>query len=423
MPVTEILTQEIIRTKRDGYMLNQAQLHAFIGGVTRGTVTDAQIAAFCMACFTRGLEPTETALLTREMVASGTTLQWHMDKPVIDKHSTGGVGDKVSLMLAAMAAACGLAVPMIAGRGLGHTGGTIDKLEAIPQFSTSLDIPHFQQIVGDVGCAIMGQTHDIAPADKRLYAVRDVTATVESIPLITASILSKKLAAGLQGLVLDVKWGNGAFMATQSAAQELATSLETVAQHAGLKARAVLTDMNSVLGHAAGNTVEVIEAIAYLDGTRRDARLHQVTLLLTAEMLILGGIEATLDAAKARAQQALDSGAAYEIFLRMVSAQGGTASDKLIHTLPAAPVCIDIVADRDGMLREMDTRGIGMLLVGLKAGRARVEDKIDPRVGFTDIAPLGTKCEAGKTLLARAHLAVADDIAFVRDAFLKLLAF
>lgn len=393
-----MLATEIIRHKRDGGAFSAEQVQEFVYGVTHNTVSDAQIASFCMACLLRGMSPAETAALTKNMAHSGTVLTWDLDRAVIDKHSTGGVGDKVSLMLAPMAAACGLAVPMIAGRGLGHTGGTIDKLESLPGFKTDLPIALFQKIVGEVGCAIIGQSAAFAPADKRMYAVRDVTATVESIPLITASILSKKLAAGLQGLVLDVKFGNGAFMETREKAQGLADSLFNVAREAGLPTRTLLTDMNSVLGHSVGNAVEVREAIDYLQGMRRDPRLHEVTLLLVAEMLVLGKIVSSIEEGKKRAQDSLDSGQAFEIFEKMVAAQGGTLN------LPQAPHIIDIIADCDGTLTAMDTRGIGNLLVEMGAGRKRAEDRIDSRVGFTDFAPLGTTCEAGKTILARAHI-------------------
>ncbi len=412
-----MLIQEIIRHKRDGAAVTAPMVKDFVYGVTHNTVSDAQIAAFCMACLLRGLSAAETALLTYEMAHSGMVLQWDVDRPVIDKHSTGGVGDKVSLMLAPMAAACGLAVPMIAGRGLGHTGGTIDKLESLPGFTTALPIDRFQKIVRTLGCSIIGQTGDFAPADKRLYAVRDVTATVESVPLITASILSKKIAAGLQGLVLDVKCGNGAFMPTQEKAQELADSLSRVAQQSGLPVRAVLTDMNAVLGHAAGNAVEAREAIDYLQGVRRDPRLHDITLLLVAEMLVLGKIVASVEEGKKRAQESLDSGRAFEVFEKMVQAQGGTM------VLPQAPYVVDILADRSGTLTAMDTRGIGNLLVEMGAGRRRAEDKIDPRVGFTDIAPLGTKCAPGETLLARAHLMTTNAVQGVLQAFISCLSF
>ncbi len=401
------LPQEFIRRKRDNYALDPDQINAFIRGVANDTISDAQIAAFCMAVFLNGLNANETAHLTTAMADSGTRLKWNqLNGPVIDKHSTGGVGDKVSLMLAPIVAACGLYVPMIAGRGLGHTGGTVDKLEAIPSYKTNLSITDFQRIVCNLGCAIIGQTAEFAPADGRLYAVRDVTATVENISLITASILSKKLAAGLQGLVMDIKTGNGAFMPTLEQAQHLADSLTRVATAADLPLKAVITDMNQVLGSSAGNTVEIIETIDYLTGKHRDPRLHDVTMTLAAEMILLGKQALDPKAARQKAQHALDNGRAAEIFEKMVGAQGGPHDllDNPDIYLPKASVIVDVIADRDGYIAAQDTRNIGVLLVNFKAGRARVEDTIDPRIGITDIAPIGTKIEKGKTLLARFHL-------------------
>lgn len=421
-----MLPQEIIRTKRDRRALSPDIIAAYVDGVTSGRITDAQIAAFSMAALLNGLDAIETALLTRAMAHSGTVLNWpDIGGPVIDKHSTGGVGDKVSLMLAPMAAACGLYVPMIAGRGLGHTGGTIDKLDCIPGFRTDLSIADFQNIVRNIGCAIIGQTAEFAPADKRIYAVRDVTGTVESVPLITASILSKKLAAGLQGLVLDVKCGNGAFMQHMDDAKTLADSLQRVGQEAGLRVVPIITDMNQILGHTAGNAVEVFEAIDYLNGTCRAPRLHDITLTLCAEMLVLGGLAATTAEGRAKAQQVLDSGLAAEKFSQMIAAQGGP-QDLLQQPekyLPRAPIVIDVIADRSGMLQEMDTGAIGWLLVNLHAGRARVEDIIDPSVGITDMVPLGTVCNAGQTRICRLHLRDEQQKQIAVSALLQMLAF
>src|SRR5262245_13813809 len=271
-----MLPQEIIRKKRDGGVLSDAEIEFFIEGLTDGSITEGQAAAFAMAVFFRGMEMPERIALTRAMMESGAVLDWShegLNGPIVDKHSTGGVGDKISLMLGPMAAACGCYVPMISGRGLGHTGGTLDKFDSIPGYQTQPDTSTFRKVVREVGCAIIGQTADLAPADQRLYAIRDVTATVESIPLITASILSKKLAAGLQALVMDVKSGNGAFMATQESARELADSIVRVASGAGVKTTALITDMNQVLGHAAGHATEMQEAIEYLTGVRREERL------------------------------------------------------------------------------------------------------------------------------------------------------
>lgn len=419
-----LIPQEFIRQKRDGGALDPEQLNDFIKGVTDNQVSDAQISAFCMAALLKGLTITETAHLTIAMANSGTKLEWgDLTGQIVDKHSTGGVGDKVSLMLAPIVAACGLYVPMIAGRGLGHTGGTIDKLDTIPGYKTNLPLDKFQAIVRELGTAIIGQTSELAPADRRIYAVRDVTATVESVPLITASILSKKLAAGLNGLVLDVKCGNGAFMNDMNKARDLAHSLQTVAEAAGLNLRPVITDMNQVLGVTAGNTVEVIEAVEYLTGVYREPRMHELTIALAAHMIMLGGLIDNFDRAKMRAQRALDDGTAAEIFAKMVMAQGGPTNllENPVKILGQAPVILDIIADRDGMLNEMRTRDIGVLLVQLKAGRARVEDIINPHIGLTDIAPLGTKCIAGKTVLAKIHLNDKADAAFATKAFLSTL--
>lgn len=419
-----LIPQEFIRLKRDGGALDPELLTDFIHGVTDNTVSDAQIAAFCMAALLKGLNITETAHLTIAMAHSGTRLKWPgLEGKIVDKHSTGGVGDKVSLMLAPIVAACGLYVPMIAGRGLGHTGGTIDKLDCIPGYQTNLPLDRFQDIVREIGTAIIGQTSELAPADKRIYAVRDVTATVESVPLITASILSKKLAAGLNGLVLDVKCGNGAFMQDVTKARELAHSLQTVAEAAGLNLKPVITDMNQVLGHTAGNVVEVVEAIDYLTGNHREPRLHELTITLAAHMIMMGGVIDNFDRAKLRAQRALDDGTATEIFAKMIAAQGGPTDliENYRRHLCQAPVIKKILADRDGFLTTMQTREIGVLLVRLKAGRARVDDVIDPVIGLTDIAPIGTKCEAGKTVLAEIHLRDQADFDWAAKAFLSAM--
>lgn len=313
-----MLAQEIIRIKRDGHALNVSQIQHFVKGLVDGSWSEGQVAAMAMAIFLRGMGRDECVALTHAMMHSGRVMIWRdMPGPVLDKHSSGGVGDKVSLMLAPMIAACGGYVPMISGRGLGHTGGTCDKLESIPGYSTTPSPQLLDQIVRTVGCAIIGQTADLAPADRRFYATRDVTATVESVPLITASILSKKLAAGLQGLVMDVKCGNGAFADSRPMANELASSIVAVANGAGLKTTALITDMNQALGREVGNALEVAEAIRYLTGhssvggrnTGREARLHAITLALGAEMLVLGGLAANTTAARAQLQAVLDSGA------------------------------------------------------------------------------------------------------------------
>ncbi|MDP3222915.1 MAG: thymidine phosphorylase, partial [Rubrivivax sp.] len=318
--------------------------------------------------------------------------------PILDKHSTGGVGDKLSLMLAPIVAACGGVVPMISGRGLGHTGGTLDKLEALPGYRVDVDRPTLLATLQTAGCAIVGASAQLAPADKRLYAIRDVTATVESVPLITASILSKKLSAGLQGLVLDVKVGSGAFTATLPQAQALAQSLVSVSRGAGLPARALVTDMNQVLGHTAGNALEVQEAIRFLTGAEQEPRQLKVTLMLAAELLHLGGLAPTALGARRMAQRALDSGEAAERFARMVAALGGPSDVLKQAQLPAAPVQHEVPALRDGWLAQMDVRAIGLAVVALGGGRARLGDRVDPRVGLSQVLPLGSQVRAGQAL-------------------------
>jgi len=341
---------------------------------------------------------------------------------VLDKHSTGGVGDNVSLLLAPVVAACGGFVPMISGRGLGHTGGTLDKLEAIPGYTAKPDKVLFRRTVRETGCAIIGQTDNLAPADKRLYAIRDVTATVESIPLITASILSKKLAAGLQGLVMDVKTGTGAFMPTLDGSRALAESIVAVANGAGLKTTALITDMNEPLAPAAGNAVEVVNAIANLTGRRRDARLMAVTEALGAEMLLTGGLAASLDAARAMIAQAFESGAAAEHFARMVAALGGPA-DLMEHPerhLATVPLVRPVFAEASGHVAAIDTRALGLAVVALGGGRTRAEDSIDPAVGLTDLVSLGARIETGQPLAmvhARSEAAVEAAAATVRSAY------
>ncbi|MBO3758589.1 thymidine phosphorylase [Ciceribacter sp. L1K22] len=402
-----MIPQEIIRRKRDGEELAAVEIGAFIEALSNETLSEGQVAAFAMAVFFRGMTPAEIVALTLAMRDSGEVLSWSgVGKPIADKHSTGGVGDNVSLMLAPMVAACGLAVPMISGRGLGHTGGTLDKLQSIPGYDVMPDPATFRGTVDDVGCAIIGQTGDLAPADKRLYAIRDVTATVESIPLITASILSKKLAAGLETLVLDVKFGNGAFMQQVSDAEALAASLVEVANSAGVKTTALLTDMNEPLADAAGNALEVANCVDFLLGRKEGSRLETVTLALGAEMLVNAGVARNLAEATDRCRTALSSGKAAEFFARMVTSLGGPADfvEHQARYLPVAPVEIPVLSAGDGYLSSCATRSLGMAVVDLGGGRRRPTDPIDHRVGLSQLLPLGTKVEKGD-LIAVVHAA------------------
>ena len=386
------LPQEIIRAKRDGGRLSTDAIEAFVAGVVSGSVTDTQLGAFAMAAWLNGLDRDETVALTRAMTRSGRTLDWSgLPGPALDKHSSGGIGDTVSLILAPALAACGAYVPMIAGRGLGHTGGTIDKLEAIPGYVARPDLITFARAVRDAGCAIVGQTAEIAPADRRLYAARDVTATVESLPLITASILSKKLAAGLSALVLDVKTGSGAFMVTVDEARALARSLVEVADGAGLKTVALVTDMDEPLAPVAGNSLETRHAIEVLAGRRRDARLTAATLALGGEALALGGLAESAEAGAARIADALASGAAVERFGRMVAALGGPADlvERPGAYLSEARVTLTVFPERPGAVAQVDARALGLAVVALGGGRTRAEDDIDHSVGLSDIAGVG----------------------------------
>jgi thymidine phosphorylase len=420
MSKASFLPQEIIRAKRDGLRLPPEDIARFIEGLTSGKVSEGQAAAFAMAVYLKGLTLDERVALTRAMTASGEVLRWDLPGPVLDKHSTGGVGDNVSLILAPAVAACGGFVPMISGRGLGHTGGTLDKLEAIKGYRAQPGIEAFRRAVRKAGCAIIGQTTELAPADKRLYAIRDVTATVESIDLITASILAKKLAAGLGGLVLDVKWGAGAFMASLDKAQELAESLVHVANGAGLPTAALLTDMHEPLADAAGNALETHHAIAHLAGHRRQERVHEVVLALGAEMLVLGGIASDLDEGKRKIDGTLASGAAAERFGRMVFELGGPANliERPHLHLDTAPVTHEVLAEREGVVTAIDTRALGLAVVALGGGRTRPQDAIDPAVGLTRLAGIGTRIEPG-TPLAVVH---ARDAARAEAAAARLRA-
>lgn len=405
-----LLPQEIIRRKRDGEILDAADIAAFIDGLAKERISEGQAAAFAMAVYFNGMTRDETVALTLAMRDSGDVLDWSdIGLPIADKHSTGGVGDNVSLMLAPIVAACGVAVPMISGRGLGHTGGTLDKLESIPGYNIAPDAALFRDVLRQAGCAIIGQTANLAPADRRLYAIRDITATVESVPLITASILSKKLAAGLQSLVLDVKIGNGAFMQNKQDAETLARSLVEVANGAGVKTSALITDMNQPLADAAGNTLEIINCLDFLAGKKAGTRLERVVMALAAEMLLQAGVASGVADAHDQAMHALSSGRALEHFARMVTLLGGPADfvERSGEYLVAAPVVHPVLAKDSGWLAACETREIGMAVVELGGGRVAATDTIDHRVGLSAIKPLGSRVEAGDEI-ACVHAADQD---------------
>ncbi len=383
--------RSVLTHLRDAKTLTKAEITWFANGLATGQVSDAQAGAFAMAALLNGLSEPEKVMLTLAMRDSGDVLKWDLPGPVLDKHSTGGVGDAVSLPLAPALAACGAYVPMISGRSLGHTGGTLDKLESIPGYKTDLGIAKMRQIVGDVGCAIVSASGQIAPADKRLYAVRDVTATVESIDLITASILSKKLAAGLDYLVLDVKMGSGAFMKTAAEAKTLAQSLVKTANGAGCKTSALITDMNQPLASAMGNALEVMSAVELLTVGHVQSPMAKVTIELGAEALLLCGLAKTRAEAVAKLQRVIENGRAAEIFGAMIAAQGGPADfvDRWRDRLPAAPVVRDVMAVQSGRVLEIDGAALGMAVVHLGGGRLVDGARIDPSVGLGRVVRLG----------------------------------
>jgi thymidine phosphorylase len=411
-----VIPQEIIRRKRNGEELSAEEIASFVDALSRNGLSEGQIGAFAMAVWFRGMSETETVALTLAMARSGDMLSWAgIGRPVADKHSTGGVGDNVSLMLAPIAAASGLAVPMISGRGLGHTGGTLDKLESIPGYTITPDAQRFRKVVETAGCAIIGQTGALAPADGRLYAVRDITATVDSVPLITASILSKKLAAGLETLVLDVKIGSGAFMTSRDEAEALARSLVDVANGAGVRTSALITDMNEPLADTAGNALELKHCLDFLVGGKGGTRHEAVVLALAAEMLVRSKLAASAAEGVTLARTALSSGKAADAFARMVHGLGGPA-DLLEHPdryLLSAPVVRPVLAEADGFLARCNARAIGISVIDLGGGRRRVEDTIDHRVGFSDLLPLGTPVRRGERI-AMVH--AADDASATKAA-------
>ena len=404
-------TAELIEKKRDGGDLSVEEISALVDGISDLSVSDSQIAAFAMAVWFRGMSVREQSALTIAMRDSGISLNWSgLNGPVLDKHSTGGVGDLVSLLLGPMVAACGAYVPMISGRGLGHTGGTLDKLESIPGFSTSMDTQQFQKRVADNGIAIVGQTEKLAPADRRLYAVRDVTATVDSVPLIVSSILSKKLAEGLDALVMDIKVGSGAFMQDMDRARGLAQTICRVSEESGLSCNALVTDMDQPLAWSAGNGLEVAEAIAFLRGDTQHERLYSVVMALSSELLVQSGLHKELASARQRLKSVLNSGAAAESFSRMIYAQGGAVDfiDQPESYLATAPVIKDLKADDVGYVEKWDMRGLGVTVVKLGGGRVRSEDELDHAVGLASICQPGMKVDA-HSRLATIHARTQDD--------------
>ena len=398
-----MLPQEIIRKKRDGQALSEKEISAIVSGMTDGTFSESQLAAFAMAVYFQGMSMDECIALTGNMMKSGQMLTWDdlkLDGPVVDKHSTGGVGDKVSLILAPIVAACGVYNPMVSGRGLGHTGGTLDKLESIPGYNTHPDNSLFRRTVKEVGCAIIGQTEDLAPADKLFYSVRDVTATIESVPLITASILSKKLAAGLDGLVMDVKTGNGAFANNLGFANEIAKSIIHVSNNFGVRTSVFITDMNQPLGRTVGNALEVREAVNYLTGVDRDPRLHDVVISIASEMLAIGGLAETKKEGIEKVNEVLDNGKAAESFGKMVLTLGGPENflEEVKSYLPEAPVIKPIPSEHTGFVSGINTRNVGLAVVELGGGRKNVTDGIDHSVGLSQVVGISEKVEAAQPL-------------------------
>jgi pyrimidine-nucleoside phosphorylase len=399
----------IIQKKRDGEELTPAEIQSFIAGLATGEVADYQATAFLMAVYFKGMTFQETAALTQAMLDSGERYDLTgIQGPKVDKHSTGGVGDKVSLILAPLAAACGLKVPMMAGRGLGHSGGTIDKLEAISGYDVALPYKRYFEIIQEVGCSIIGQSEKIAPADKKLYALRDVTATIECVPLITASILSKKLAAGAQALVMDVKVGNGAFMKSREQARKLSKTLIQVARKMGLPCRALLTNMDQPLGYAVGNALEVAECISVLRNERPVERnselsssdLKELTIQLCAQMLVLGKVTRSLVEARKLAHSRLADGSAWKAFEAMVLAHGGNTAQILDPLrLPQAPIQVVWNARKRGYVSRIDTEALGRILIELGGGRKKASDVIDPAVGMIFHRKLGARVQSGDPLV------------------------
>jgi pyrimidine-nucleoside phosphorylase len=399
-----MLAVDLIRRKRDGGALDRAAIDYFVASVTDGSLPDYQASALLMAILLRGMTAEETAWLTDAMVRSGVRMAFGaLDAVPVDKHSTGGVGDKTSLILAPLAVACGAVVPMMSGRGLGHTGGTLDKLEAIPGFRTNLSLDEFKTAIATVRCALIGQTSEIAPADKRLYALRDVTGTVESIPLISASIMSKKIAEGIGALVLDVKTGSGAFMKTLDDSRALARSLVSIGLASGVRTEALITRMDAPLGRMVGNATEVIESIDVLKG-KGPADLEELSVLLAARMLVTAGLASDEPDALTRVRKALSSGAGVEVFRKIIEHQGGDPRviDDYTH-LPEAPDETIVPAARTGVVQSIEAESIGRAAVALGAGRARLDDVIDPGVGIRIAAHVGERVNRGDPVVILRH--------------------
>ena len=398
-----MIPQEIIRKKRDNKALTKEEISLFVKGLTDGSFSDPQIAAMSMAIFSNGMTPEETVNLTEAMTASGDTIDWSRivdEELVCDKHSTGGVGDKTSIILAPILAACGLFVPMISGRGLGHTGGTLDKFDSIPGYNTQPDLDTFKKVVKEVGCAIIGQTNNLAPADKKLYSIRDIVGTVESLPLITSSILSKKIASGLKTLVLDVKVGNGSFNSTLEIARDLSNSLVRVAKGAGLKCEAILTDMNQVLGKSAGHRLEILECINFLTNQEKDPRLMKITYELVASILMMSHNLSKEEALK-KIDTVISNGAAAQKFEKMVAALGGASNilssykDQLEINAFKKDICIK----QSGYVQKIKTRDLGLILIELGGGRKQVTDKINFNVGYDNVLSVGDRVDSSTPLL------------------------
>ena len=395
--------QDVIRKKRDGLSLSREEIEFFIGGITSGRIADYQVSALLMAIYLNGMDQNEQQSLTEAMLNSGSILDFSdIPKAKADKHSTGGVGDKTSIIIAPLVAACGVYVPMISGRGLGHTGGTLDKLESIPGYRVNLSATEFKQVLQQVGYAMAGQTAELAPADKKMYALRDATATVEAIPLIVASIISKKAAAGLDAMIIDVKVGNGAFMRQESRAKDLAHALVSTGNSCGIKTRALLTDMNQPLGSAVGNSLEVKECIEILRGEASEGAgpVLDLSLELCAHMLILANVDKTVEDARARLRGVLDSGEALESLRRNIEAQGGEprVCDKPAQFLPLVRESVKVESPRSGYITSIDTTEIGHAIAAIGGGRVRIEDTIDPTVGFISELKLGEQVKSGEAL-------------------------